>query len=140
MPDKFSPEKRSEIMSKIRSKDTKYELLVRSYLHKHGFRFRKNDPRYPGKPDIVLPKYKLVIFIQGCFWHGHENCKYATIPKSNTDYWQKKINRNKARDMEVKTFLKRDGYRVIEIWECDLKRDFNGTMKNLVLILQNIET
>lgn len=98
MSDIFSKEKRSIIMSKISSKNTKPEILVRKYLFAHGFRFRVNDKRLPGKPDILLPKHKSVIFVNGCFWHGHENCKAATLPSSNVDYWRNKISSNVERD------------------------------------------
>ena len=98
MVDKFSKETRSRIMSQIRGKDTKPEILVRSYLFSRGLRFRKNDKRYPGSPDIVLPKYKTIVFVHGCFWHLHEGCKYAKMPKSNVDYWKPKLYRNRERD------------------------------------------
>lgn len=108
-------------MSRIRSRDTKPELLVRKYLFSKGLRFRVNVSKLPGKPDIVLPKYRTAIFINGCFWHGHEGCRYATMPKSNTDFWQTKIDRNRARDMEVEQQLTAQGWRVIRVWECALK-------------------
>ena len=98
MVDKVSKEVRSYNMSRIRSKDTKPEILVRSYLFSKGLRFRKNDKRYPGSPDIVLPKYNTVVFVHGCFWHLHDGCKYAVMPKSNVDFWKKKLYRNKERD------------------------------------------
>lgn len=96
MVDKVSKEIRSYNMSQIRSKDTKPEILVRSFLFSKGLRFRKNDKRYSGSPDIVLPKYKTIVFVHGCFWHLHEGCKYAVMPKSNVDFWQKKLYRNRA--------------------------------------------
>lgn len=89
MVDKFSKETRSYIMSQVKGKDTKPEILVRSYLFSRGLRFRKNDKRYPGSPDIVLPKYNTIVFVHGCFWHHHEGCKYATMPKSNVDFWRR---------------------------------------------------
>ena len=98
MTDHISPEQRSWNMSQIKGKDTKIEVQVRSWLFSRGFRFRKNDKRYPGKPDIVLPKYKTVIFINGCFWHRHEGCKYATVPKTRVEYWEDKFNRNIKND------------------------------------------
>lgn len=98
MVDTFSKETRSYVMSRIKCKDTKPEIIVRSYLFSRGLRFRKNDKRYPGSPDIVLPKYKTIVFVHGCFWHLHEGCKYARIPKSNVDYWEKKLYRNRERD------------------------------------------
>lgn len=98
MVDTFSKETRSYVMSRIKCKDTKPEIIVRSYLFSRGLRFRKNDKRYPGSPDIVFPKYKTIVFVHGCFWHLHEGCKYARIPKSNVDYWEKKLYRNRERD------------------------------------------
>lgn len=106
-------------MSHIRCKDTKPEITVRSFLHKNGFRFRKNDKRYPGKPDIVLPKYKTVIYVNGCFWHMHD-CDKFVFPKSNTDYWINKLNNNKKRDMKHYEDMRKDGWKVILIWECEI--------------------
>ena len=110
-------------MSRIRSTNTKPEEIVRKYLFSHGFRYRKNDKRLPGTPDIVLPKYKTVIFINGCFWHGHNQCKYFVIPKSNTEFWVNKINRNIERDTLNIDKLKSLGWNVITIWECELKNN-----------------
>ncbi len=121
--DKFSKETRSYIMSRVRSKDTKPEILVRSYLFSRGLRFRKNDKRYPGSPDIVLPKYKTIVFVHGCFWHLHEGCKYATMPKSNVEFWKKKLYRNKERDEHNQKELEEMGWTVITVWECQLKKD-----------------
>lgn len=123
MVDKFSKETRSRIMSQIRGKDTKPEILVRSYLFSRGLRFRKNDKRYPGSPDIVLPKYKTIVFVHGCFWHLHEGCKYAVMPKSNVDYWKPKLYRNRERDACNKKELEDMGWTVITVWECELKKD-----------------
>ncbi|AOT71908.1 very short patch repair endonuclease [Geosporobacter ferrireducens] len=139
MADVFTKEKRSEVMSKIRSKDTKIEVLVRKWLFAHGFRFRKNDNRYPGKPDIVLPKYKTVIFVHGCFWHGHENCKVANIPKTRTDFWLSKINRNKEKDVLNTEALRKEGWNVIIIWECELKKNPEQRLANLREELFRIE-
>lgn len=108
-------------MSRIRSKDTKPELIVRSFLHKKGFRFRLHVKKLPGKPDIVLPKYRTVIFVHGCFWHGHKNCKYFVLPKTRTRWWLKKINGNIANDQKKIALLKKLGWRVIQLWECKLK-------------------
>ncbi len=119
MADNHTKEVRSYNMSRIRSNNTKPEVQVRSYLHKCGFRFRKNDKRYPGKPDIVLPKYKTAVFVNGCFWHKH-NCPRFVMPKSNTDYWSKKIDGNVKRDAEHYQKLKSMGWRVIVIWECEV--------------------
>ncbi len=123
MVDKVSKEVRSYNMSRIRSKDTKPEILVRSYLFSKGLRFRKNDKRYPGSPDIVLPKYKTMVFVHGCFWHLHDGCKYARIPKSNVEYWEKKLYRNRERDEHNQKELEKMGWRVITVWECELKKD-----------------
>ena len=119
--DVHSKETRSYNMSRIRGKDTKPEELVRKYLFSQGFRYRKNDKRYPGTPDIVLPKYKTVIFINGCFWHGHSGCKYFVIPKSNTEFWKNKIATNIARDDEKIAQLRSMNWNVITVWECTLK-------------------
>ena len=121
MADVHTPEQRSYNMSQIRNKNTKPEELVRKYLFSQGFRYRKNDTRLPGKPDIVLPKYKTVIFVNGCFWHGHEGCKYFIWPKNNTDFWKNKISGNILRDAKTLKKLNAAGWRVITIWECELK-------------------
>lgn len=118
--DKFSKEKRSEIMSRVKGKNTKPEETVRKFLFSEGFRYRKNDQRYPGKPDIVLPKYHTVIFVNGCFWHQHLNCRAATIPVSNKDYWENKLQRNVSRDKLVKKQLESAGWQVIVLWECEI--------------------
>jgi DNA mismatch endonuclease (patch repair protein) len=120
--DVHTPEKRSYNMSRIRSKDTKPEELVRKYLFSQGFRYRKYDRRLPGKPDIVLPKYKTVIFVNGCFWHGHEGCRYFVWPKNNAEFWTEKITGNILRDKRNREALVDQGWRVIEIWECELKK------------------
>jgi DNA mismatch endonuclease (patch repair protein) len=138
MADVFTKEKRSEVMSKIKGADTKFEIQLRSYLHRHGFRFRKNDKKLPGKPDIVLPKYKTVIFIQGCFWHGHEGCKHFVIPKTRTGFWVDKINKNKANDLKNIGKLTTVGWSVIELWECELKKDFDGIAFELVCLLNRV--
>ena len=119
--DIFSKSKRSEIMSKVSGKDTKPEVLVRRFLFSKGFRYRKNVNGLQGKPDIVLPKYKTIIFVHGCFWHGHENCEAARLPASNMEYWTKKISSNVIRDFQNIQLLKRSGWNVIVIWECELK-------------------
>ena len=134
MVDKFSKEVRSYNMSRIRSKDTKPEILVRSYLFSKGLRFRKNDKRYPGSPDIVLPKYKTMVFVHGCFWHLHDGCRYARIPKSNVEYWEKKLYRNKERDEHNQKELEEMGWNVITVWECEHKKDKREkTLENLYI-------
>ena len=107
-------------MARIKGKNTKPELIVRRYLHAHGYRYRINVKRLPGTPDIVLRKYHTVIFINGCFWHGHEGCRYFVMPKSNTTFWEKKIERNKQRDVEKRIQLRRLGWHTIVIWGCEL--------------------
>ena len=119
--DVHEPEVRSYNMSRIKSRDTKPELIVQKFLFNKGFRYRVNDKRLPGKPDIVLPKYKTVIFIHGCFWHGHKNCKYAPTPKTRTDWWQAKIDTNKKRDIVNYRLLRSLGWKIIKIFECELK-------------------
>lgn len=119
--DKVSQEERSRIMSHVRSKDTKPEKQVRSLLHRLGFRFRLQRRDLPGTPDIVLPKYKTVLFVHGCFWHRHAGCKHATSPKSNMSYWQKKFERNQRRDFAVQQELAALGWKTIVVWECELK-------------------
>ena len=114
---------RSYNMSRIRSKNTKPEEMVRKYLFAQGFRYRKNDKRLPGKPDIVLPKYKTVVFVNGCFWHMHEGCKYFVWPQNNREFWKNKIQGNAERDIRKKTELELQGWNVITIWECQLKTE-----------------
>lgn len=121
MTDVHSKETRSYNMAQIRDKNTKPELLVRKYLFGNGFRYRVNVKSLPGKPDIVLPKYKTVIFIHGCFWHGHEGCRYFVIPKTRTEWWTEKIRKNTERDQKVHTELKALGWNIMTIWECQLK-------------------
>ncbi|MDD7679197.1 MAG: DNA mismatch endonuclease Vsr [Stecheria intestinalis] len=119
-------------MSRIKSKDTKPEIAVRQYLFANGFRFRKNDKRYPGKPDIVLPKYHTIIFVHGCFWHRHEGCKQATTPKSRTDFWLEKFQKNVQNDAKHIQELKNMGWKVIVLWECELEKQFEETMRNVI--------
>ena len=119
-------------MSRIHSKDTVIEIKIRKFLFAKGFRYRKNVVNLLGKPDIVLKKYKTVIFVQGCFWHGHENCKKSHLPKSNIDFWRNKIERNKRRFGEVSRQLQEQGWKVVVIWECELSKNFEATMKKLV--------
>lgn len=121
MTDVHSRETRSFNMSRIKGKNTKPELLVRKFLFSQGFRYRLHDKKLPGKPDIILPKYRTVIFVNGCFWHGHEGCKYFVVPKTRTEWWLDKINRNIEKDKQNKIMLTNAGWNVIEIWECALK-------------------
>ena len=120
--DVLTKEQRHLNMSHIHGKDTKPEEIIRKYLFSRGYRYRKNDSRYPGKPDVVLPKYHTAIFVHGCFWHRHPGCRYATTPATNSEFWQKKFDQNVARDKKVQEQLKADGWNVIVVWECELFR------------------
>ena len=122
MADNHSPEIRSYNMSRIKSINTKPEEIVRKYLFSKGLRYRKNDKRYAGKPDIVLPKYRTIIFVNGCFWHCHAGCSDFVVPKSNQKYWLPKLERNRLRDKANEESLKQDGWHVIVVWECELKK------------------
>lgn len=137
MADVHNKVTRSYNMSRIKGKDTKPEMLVRKYLHAQGFRYKLHDKKLLGKPDIVLPKYKTVIFIHGCFWHGHANCKYYVIPKTRTDWWLNKINGNITNDKKAIIALKKDGWKIITIWECELKPA--KVEKTLLSILKKIQ-
>ena len=121
MADNHTKEKRSYNMSCVKNKDTKPEVFVRKYLFMNGFRYRKNDKRLPGHPDIVLPKYKTVIFVNGCFWHQHEGCEYAVLPETNKAFWKEKLEGNKRRDEKKIELLESTGWRVIVVWTCELK-------------------
>jgi len=121
MTDVHDKATRSYNMSRIRSRNTKPEMLVRKFLHAQGFRYKLHDKKLTGKPDIVLPKYKTVIFIHGCFWHGHKGCKYFVVPKTRTEWWLNKIDSNKANDTKATKALKKEGWKIINLWECDLR-------------------
>lgn len=138
MADVHSPATRSYNMSKIRGKDTKPELIVRKFLHSQGIRFRLHKKDLPGKPDIVLKKFNIVIFVHGCFWHGHKGCKYFTIPKTRTDWWKEKISLNKKRDRKNIHDLKQSGWKVIQIWECQIRPfHLTETLDNLIKTIKN---
>jgi DNA mismatch endonuclease (patch repair protein) len=122
MADVHSVETRSYNMSRIRSRNTKPEMLVRKFLFSRGFRYRLHDKKLPGKPDIVLPRYKTIIFIHGCFWHGHAGCRYFVVPKTRTDWWLNKINTNQTKDEEALNKLQAAGWKIITVWECELKK------------------
>lgn len=137
MADIVTKDKRSQIMSRVKSKNTKPELLLRKSLHALGFRFRLHLKTLPGKPDIVLPKYKSVIFVHGCFWHFH-NCSRVKIPAENSSYWRKKISNNIERDCIHKEKLESLGWNVFIIWECELlKKNLQTTLSRVALFLQN---
>ena len=121
--DNVSPQIRSWNMSRIRSNDTTPELVVRSFLFRHGFRFRLHVKTLPGHPDIVLPKYRTVVEVRGCFWHRHPGCRQATTPSSNVEFWQEKFSRNIERDKKTEKQLKELGWHLIVIWECELKKE-----------------
>ena len=137
--DKMSEEQRHRCMASIRGRDTKPELIVRRYLFGRGFRYRLNHPRLPGHPDIVLRKYRTVIFVNGCFWHGHKGCRYFTVPKSNTDFWSAKISRNAERDRSVQQQLAAMGWHCVTVWECQLMPKLrNDTLRALEYTISHI--
>jgi DNA mismatch endonuclease (patch repair protein) len=130
--DVVDPAKRSEMMAGIKSKNTKPEMLVRKFLHSEGFRYRLHSRKLPGSPDIVLPKYKKAIFVHGCFWHRHLNCKYATMPSSNVDRWRAKFQENVDRDIRTRSALEESGWKVIVVWECELRSSLANRLNQLV--------
>ena len=129
--DRITHEQRSHLMSQVRGKDTKPELVVRSFLHRNGFRFRLHVKSLPGTPDIVLPKYKTVIDVRGCYWHRHKGCKKTTTPSTNTDFWQKKFAENIVRDQRTEAELRRLGWRVIVIWDCEIPKKLGNILQQL---------
>jgi DNA mismatch endonuclease, patch repair protein len=137
MTDVHNKKTRSYNMSQIRAKNTKPEMIVRKYMFGQGYRYRLYDKKLPGKPDLVLPKYSIAIFVHGCFWHGHDGCKYFVVPKTRTEWWLSKIKRTKQLDLENVKKLKADGWKVISIFECELKND--RAEKTLKKILTKIE-
>lgn len=130
MSDVHNKTTRSYNMSRIRGKDTKPEETVRKFLFSRGLRYRKNDPKLPGKPDIVLPKYKTVVFVNGCFWHHHD-CQYFKWPQSNSEFWKSKIEKNEERDKENGAKLNKLGWKVITIWECEIKKEKERKLNEL---------
>lgn len=137
--DKLTKEQRKRCMAAIRGKNTRPEIVVRKFLFSRGFRYRLNHPRLPRHPDIVLRKYHTVIFVNGCFWHGHEGCRYFVLPKSNVTFWQSKIERNKVRDKKVQHKLAAMGWHCITVWECQLKKRLREqTLESLVYTLNHI--
>lgn len=127
--DRLTPEQRRKTMQAVKGKNTSPEVLVRQYLHRQGYRFRLHRKDLPGKPDIVLPKYKTVIFINGCFWHRHQGCKQATMPASNIDYWEKKFKRTQERDNSQYRQLEKLGWKVVIVWECEVENMINSMNK-----------
>lgn len=132
MADKLTHEKRSWNMSRIRGKDTEIEIKVRKYLFSQGFRFRKNVADMPGKPDIVLPKYRTIIFIHGCYWHRHAGCKNCTTPSTNREFWLEKFEKNVRNDIKHQQELEAAGWKVLTLWECEIENDFEHLMDSLV--------
>jgi len=131
----MNAEQRKRLMARFRSKDTKPEVLVRRALHRAGRRFRIHVKELPGRPDIVLPKDRTVVMVHGCFWHGHEGCSVARLPKSNTEFWQEKLTTNRARDQRVEGELQQLGWRTVVIWECEAKSpDLSELLSQLGLI------
>ena len=136
----LTPSQRSYCMSRIRGKNTKPEILVRQGLHARGYRFRLHNRHLPGSPDIVLPKYGVVIMVNGCFWHGHKGCRYATVPKSNVEFWEAKIARNRHRDQVTEAHLTALGWHVITVWECELRGADKGAARIDSLVEEINET
>lgn len=137
--DKLTKEQRHHCMASIRGKNTGPEIMVRKFLFSRGFRYRLNHPRLPGHPDIVMRKYRTCIFVNGCFWHGHDNCRYFVLPKTNTEFWKAKIERNRARDIEEQRKLASMGWHCITVWECQLKPSVRKqTLESLVYTLNSI--
>lgn len=131
MADRLTAEKRSWNMSRIHCKDTSIEIKVRKWLYHHGYRYRKNVKELPGKPDVVLRPYKTAIFVQGCFWHRHPGCKDTTTPKTRTEFWQKKFDRNVANDAKHIQELQDVGFNVIVLWECEINKHFEQVMESV---------
>ncbi len=136
--DNLSIQERSIMMSKIRSNNTKPEILLRKALFANGLRYKINDKKLQGKPDIVLPKYKTVIFVHGCFWHNHKGCKRAHLPKSNVEYWGNKIRTNEERDLKNREILEKLGWNVLVIWECEINTK-EKTEQVAIKIIQNFK-
>ena len=132
MMDVHDSETRSFNMSRIKGKDTKPEMMVRKFLHANGFRYRLHDKKLPGKPDIVLPKYNTIVLVHGCFWHGHQGCKYYVVPKTRTEWWLDKINSTKKRDYNNAVQIKKLGWRVFVIWECELRSEADTILRKLI--------
>lgn len=131
MADTLTSERRSWNMSRIRGRDTRPELLLRSLLHRAGFRFRLHAKQLPGRPDVVLPKYKAAIFVHGCFWHRHPGCQNATTPSTRREFWQEKLDGNVSRDARNRADLEAAGWTVLTVWECELKADAESVVSQL---------
>jgi DNA mismatch endonuclease (patch repair protein) len=135
--DIWSKQKRSEVMSKIRGKNTKPEMILRSQLFRQGFRFRVHQKDLPGKPDIVLAKYKTVIFVHGCFWHYHKDCREGRIPSTNSKFWREKLLKNVEKDEKHIEVLKETGWKVIVVWECEIEKYLEQTLEKLIIKIRS---
>jgi len=135
--DIVEPARRSRMMSGIRGKDTKPEMLVRRFLHAHGYRYRLHRKDLPGKPDIVLSRLRVCIFINGCFWHHHSGCRYAVLPKSRAEFWKAKLLANAERDRQAIQYLNEEGWRTLVVWECELRKS-EGALENLLKQLRDL--
>ena len=138
MVDVHSSEVRSYNMSRIRGRDTKPEMLVRRFLFSRGLRYKLHDKLLPGKPDLVFPKYKTVVFVHGCFWHGHKGCRYFVIPKTRTVWWVEKIEKNHDKDVENRNKLNKSGWKIIVVWECELKQDSLSRLDEVLLEITDV--
>jgi DNA mismatch endonuclease (patch repair protein) len=130
--DIWTKDKRSSVMSKIRSKNTKPEIILRKALFSNGFRYRIHDKNFPGKPDIVMPKYRTVIFVHGCFWHHHSDCKEGKVPKTNTKFWSEKLSKNIERDVRHNLALTALGWKIITVWECEIEKRLSVVLDKLI--------
>lgn len=137
MADVHTPERRSYNMSRIKGRDTQPEKTLRSLLHRNGLRFRIHDKKLPGHPDVVLPKYRSVIFVHGCFWHRHPGCRYASVPKTRSAFWNEKFSRNVERDRRNVFLLEKAGWNTIIVWECELKKDPAAVLENTLVLLRS---
>lgn len=137
MAENIPPETRSRMMSGIRGKNTRPEMTVRSFLHRNGFRFRLHGPDLPGKPDVVLPRWHVVVFVHGCFWHGHMGCRYFKLPKTRADFWKTKIDGNAQRDALAVDRLREAGWRVVTIWECSLRDHQDQALEELFQFIRS---
>lgn len=137
MAEKIAPEVRSRMMSGIRGKNTRPEVTVRSFLHRSGFRFRLHEVGLPGKPDVVLPRWNVAVFVHGCFWHGHKGCHYFKLPKTRTEFWKTKIEGNSKRDAIAVDQLREAGWRVAVVWECSLRDDLGRSLNELVQFIRS---
>lgn len=135
MTDVVDAKTRSRMMAGIRGKDTRPELMVRSFLHRHGFRFRLHVPDLAGRPDVVLPRYRAIVNVHGCFWHAHSGCRYAAKPSTRAEFWERKLNTNRARDQRNRTRLEAEGWRVFTVWECGLRQAPEATLETLAEML-----